>query len=362
MRQADSARVSFSHRTVGSPDGSSAKSLYKTDRYVSHVPLAPYLLVTGPGMSCQRTIRRQVSVEGIGLHSGEPVKLTLSPAAADTGILFRAADGTLIPADIDHVVDGRASTALGAFGVRRRTVEHLMAAAAALGIDNLVADVSAEEVPALDGSAKPFVDLLYSAGAVTLPVPRRAVTVREPVRVGDGNRWLEIAPSDVFRITYTLDNPHPVVGCQVVSLEVSENVFVDELAPARTYGFLKDVAAMRKNGLARGGSLDNAVVVGKRSVLNDSLRFEDEFVRHKMLDLVGDLWLLGRPITGHITVRNAGHALNHELVAAMIDAFAAERRQRVSRPQAQPAGTLAGRLERFVPGGGLSSQPGIAAL
>lgn len=309
------------------------------------------------GMDYQRTIRRQVSIEGIGLHSGEPVKLTLSTAAAGTGIVFRAPDGTLVPADIDHVVDGRAATTLGAFGVRVRTVEHLMAAAAALGIDNFVADVSAEEVPALDGSAKPFVDLLQAAGTVTLPVPRRPIAVRRPVRVGDGNRWLEIAPSDVFRITYTLDNPHPVVGCKVVSLEVTESVFVDELAPARTYGFLKDVAAMRKNGLARGGSLDNAVVVGKRSVLNDSLRFEDEFVRHKMLDLVGDLWLLGRPLVGHVTVRNAGHALNHQLVVAMKEALASERRQRVARPQS--AGRLAERLERLVPGGGMSSQPAV---
>ena len=242
--------------------------------------MAPPLLPMGHGMGNQRTIRREVSVEGIGLHSGDPVKLTLSPAAADTGILFRASDGTLIPADIDHVVDGRGATTLGAFGVRVRTVEHLMAAAAALGIDNLVADISAEEVPALDGSSKPFVDLLYSAGSVTLPVPRRPVAVREPLRVGDNSRWLEIAPSDSFRITYTLDNPHPVVGLQVASLEVSESTFVEELAPARTYGFLRDVAVMRKNGLARGGSLENAVVVGKRSVLNDSLRFQDEFVRH----------------------------------------------------------------------------------
>src|SRR5438034_7350209 len=150
-------------------------------------------------MDLQRTIRRKVSVEGIGLLSGEPVQLTLTPAAADTGILFRAADGTLVPADIEHVVDGRPATTLGAFGVRVRTIEHLMAAAAALGIDNFLADVSAEEIPALDGSAKPFVDLLYSAGTVTLPVPRRSISVREPVRVGDGNRWLEIAPSEIFR-------------------------------------------------------------------------------------------------------------------------------------------------------------------
>ncbi|HTY81036.1 MAG TPA: UDP-3-O-acyl-N-acetylglucosamine deacetylase [Candidatus Bathyarchaeia archaeon] len=312
-------------------------------------------------MGNQRTIRRQVSVEGIGLHSGEPVKLTLSPAAADTGILFRAADGTLVPADIDHVVDGRGATTLGAFGVRVRTIEHLMAAAAALGIDNLLADVSAEEVPALDGSSKPFVDLLYSAGAVTLPVPRRPLAVRDALRVGDQHRWLEITPSDVFRMTYTLENPHPVVGRQVASLEVSESTFVEELAPARTYGFLRDVAVMRKNGMARGGSLENAVVVGKRSVLNDSLRFDDEFVRHKMLDLVGDLWLLGRPLLGHVTAYNGGHALNHELVSAVRTAVAAERRPRAVRPQVKVVGRLADRLEQLVPGG-LGSQPGIATL
>lgn len=306
-------------------------------------------------MDLQRTIRGKVSIEGIGLHSGEPVRLTLSPAAADTGVLFRAVDGTLVPADIEHVVDSRAATTVGAFGVRVRTIEHLMAAAAALGIDNLVADVTAEEIPALDGSARPFVDLLYSAGIVTLPVPRRALVVHDPVRVGDGNRWLEITPGDGFRITYTLDNPHPVIGRQIASLDVTEAAFVDELAGARTYGFLKDVPTMRKNGLARGGSLDNAVVVGKRSVLNDSLRYEDEFVRHKMLDLVGDLWLLGRTLCGHVTGRNASHALNHELACAVKRAFAAERRQRAARPQAHPVGA-------FAPGGGFSPQPDIVAL
>jgi len=310
-------------------------------------------------MDLQRTIRRKVSIEGIGLHSGEPVQLTLTPAAADTGILFRAADGTLVPADVEHIVDGRAATTIGAFGVRVRTIEHLMAAAAALGIDNLVADVTAEEIPAVDGSARPFVDLLYSAGAVSLPVPRRPLVVRDPIRVGDGNRWLELTPAEGLRITYTLDNPHPVIGRQIASMEVTEAAFVDELAPARTYGFLKDVPTMRKNGLALGGSLDNAVVVGKRSVLNDSLRFDDEFVRHKMLDLVGDLWLLGRPITGHVTARNAGHALNHELVAAVKRAAAAERRQRAARPQTVDP---AGRLDRLVPGGALGARPGIAAL
>jgi UDP-3-O-[3-hydroxymyristoyl] N-acetylglucosamine deacetylase len=172
--------------------------------------------------------------------------------------------------------------------------------------------------------------------------------------VGDGHRWLEITPSESFRITYTLDNPHPVIGQQIVSLEVTEAAFVDELAAARTYGFLKDVPTMRKNGLARGGSLDNAVVVGKRAVLNDSLRFEDEFVRHKILDLVGDLHLLGRPLCAHVTGKNGGHALNHELAAAVRRAFAAERRPRTSRSRIHPA--------TFVPGGELSPQAGIAAL
>jgi UDP-3-0-acyl N-acetylglucosamine deacetylase len=315
----------------------------------------------GHGMGNQRTIRREVSVEGIGLHSGDPVKLTLSPAAADTGILFRASDGTLIPADIDHVVDGRGATTLGAFGVRVRTVEHLMAAAAALGIDNLVADISAEEVPALDGSSKPFVDLLYSAGSVTLPVPRRPGAVREPLRVGDNSRWLEIAPSDSFRITYTLDNPHPVVGLQVASLEVSESTFVEELAPARTYGFLRDVAVMRKNGLARGGSLENAVVGGQALGPQRQPPLPGRVRPAQDADLVGDLWLLGRPLQGHVTAHNGGHALNHELVAAVRTAFATERRQRVVRTQVKAVGSLADRLEQLVPGG-LSSQPGIAAL
>jgi UDP-3-O-[3-hydroxymyristoyl] N-acetylglucosamine deacetylase len=153
-----------------------------------------------------------------------------------------------------------------------------------------------------------------------------------------------------------------VVGFQIASLEVSETTFVEELAPARTYGFLKDVAVMRKNGLARGGSLDNAVVVGKRSVLNDSLRYQDEFVRHKMLDLVGDLWLLGRPLLGHVAAHNGGHALNHELVAAVRTTLTAERRHRAVRPQVKVVGRLAGRFEQLVPGAGLSTQPGIATV
>jgi len=260
--------------------------------------------------------------------------MTLSPAAADTGILFRAADGTFIPATPDHVVDTRSATTVGAFGVKVRSIEHLMAAVSALGIDNLLVDVDAEEIPATDGSAKPFVELLYSAGRISQPAPRQPLAIPEPIRVGDESRWLQILPSDSLRISYTLDNRHPAIGLQVASLEVNETTFVEEIAAARTYGFLKDVPMMRQNGLARGGSLDNAVVVGKRIVLNDSLRFADEFVRHKILDVVGDLAVLGRPVMGHVVGRNAGHALNHDLVVAVQQACASERRRAAARSRA----------------------------
>jgi UDP-3-O-acyl N-acetylglucosamine deacetylase len=291
-------------------------------------------------MDYQKTVRKPVSLEGIGLHSGQHVRMTVSPAAPDTGIIFRAADGTLIPANAEHVVDSRSATTIGAFGVKVRTIEHLMAAAAGLGIDNLIVDVEGEEVPAADGSARPFVDLLVEAGRVTLPTPRRPLVVAERIRVGDDHRWLEIAPGDGLTIDYTLDVKHPVIGLQVASFAMTEAAFLEDVAAARTYGFLKDVPLMRQNGLALGGSLDNAVVVGKRIVLNDSLRFADEFVRHKVLDLVGDLHLLGRPLVGAITGKNAGHALNYELVVALQKAHSAERRRPSSRPAAAEDGQL----------------------
>jgi UDP-3-O-acyl N-acetylglucosamine deacetylase len=257
----------------------------------------------------------------------------------------------LIPANADHVVDSNSATTVGAFGVRVRTIEHLMAAAAALGIDNMVVDIEGPEVPAADGSAKPFVDLLRSGGRVSLPAARRPVVLGEPIRVGTESRWLEALPADSLRISYTLDNSHPVIGLQAGTYGITEDVFSDELAPARTYGFLRDVPIMRQNGLARGGSLENAVVVGKRLVLNESLRYPDEFVRHKILDLVGDLFLLGRPLRAHVVGRNAGHALNYQLVVAIQKAMAAERRRvaaRTLRPAVSPAVAAAG--DGFLPG------------
>jgi UDP-3-O-acyl N-acetylglucosamine deacetylase len=301
-------------------------------------------------MDSQQTVRRPVSLEGIGLHSGEAVTMTIAPAAADTGILFRAADGTLIPANADHVVDTNSATTVGAFGVRVRTIEHLMAAAAALGIDNLMVDIDGPEVPAADGSAKPFVDLLRSAGRVSLGVPRRPITISAPIRVGTDSRWIEVLPADSLRISYTLDNSHPIIGLQAGTFGISEEVFCEELAAARTYGFLRDVPAMRQNGLARGGSLENAIVVGKRSVLNDSLRFPDEFVRHKILDLVGDLFLLGRPLRAHVVGRNAGHALNYQLVAAIQKALAADRRRVAARPARPIPAPVGATGDGFLPG------------
>ncbi|MBM3217501.1 MAG: UDP-3-O-[3-hydroxymyristoyl] N-acetylglucosamine deacetylase [Candidatus Rokubacteria bacterium] len=283
-------------------------------------------------MDYQRTIRKAVSLDGIGLHSGKPVRLMLSPAPADTGLVFRvSAPGTLcvesepIPAAPESVVDSHYATTLGRGAVRIQTVEHLLAAAAGLGIDNLDIRLDATEVPAMDGSAKPFVALLLSAGRTRLNARRRPVTVPYPIRVGTESRWLQIVPADRLRISYTLDNDHPAIGTQALSWTATERSFIQDFAPARTYGFLKDLGAIRKRGLAQGVSLDNTIGVGNGGVLN-GLRYRDEFVRHKVLDLVGDLGLLGRPVLGHVVARNAGHALNYELVVAIQRALGLERR------------------------------------
>jgi len=274
----------------------------------------------------QRTIRKSVALEGVGLHSGKRVKVTLSPAPADSGIVFRSANGgDPILAAPESVVNSHYATTLGNHDVRIQTVEHLMAAAAGLGIDNLDVVVDGSEVPAMDGSAKPFVALFTTAGRTAQGARRRPIAVTQPVRVGGGNRWIQIVPAPEFRISYTLDNDHPAIGTQALSCVPTEQAFIEDYAPARTYGFLKDLGAMRKHGLALGGSLDNAIVVGKRGTLN-GLRYRDEFVRHKVLDLIGDLALLGRPILGHVIARNAGHSLNFDLVVAVQRALGLERR------------------------------------
>ena len=283
-------------------------------------------------MDHQKTIRKTVTLDGIGLHSGKPVQLTLGPAPADSGIVFRVvAPGVPehasdpIPAGPESVIDSHYATTLGRGGVRVQTVEHLMAAAAALGIDNLDVRLDGTEVPAMDGSAKPFVALLLSAGRARQHARRRPIVIPYPIRVGTDGRWLQIVPADRLRISYTLDNDHPAIGTQALSWTATERSFIEDFAPARTYGFLKDLGAIRKRGLAQGVSLDNTIGVGNGGVLN-GLRYRDEFVRHKVLDLVGDMALLGGPVLGHVVARNAGHALNYELVLAIQRALGLERR------------------------------------
>jgi len=274
----------------------------------------------------QRTIKTPVSVSGIGLHSGKPVRVTLAPAPPNSGIVFRErGHADRIPAAAESVSSSHYATTIGWNGTRIQTVEHLLAAASGLGIDNLEVEVEGGEVPALDGSARPFVALLNAAGRAQQSAPRRPLVIHHPIRVGDDHRWLEIVPSQAFGITYTLRNDHPAIGLQEWSWVPADTSFADEVAPARTYGFLKDVGFMRKNGLARGGSLDNAIVLGKRGPLN-GLRYPDEFVRHKVLDLIGDLALLGRLVIGHVSGFNAGHALNLELVKAIQHKLGLERR------------------------------------
>lgn len=275
-------------------------------------------------MSWQRTIKRPASLEGTGLHSGKACRVSVRPAPPNSGVVF-VAGGVRIPAAPESVVDSNFATTIGGNGTRIQTVEHVLAAAAGLGIDNLYVEVEGGEVPAADGSARPFVTLLIGAGRAQQGAPRRPIAVPYPIRVGSGGRFLHVVPAAVFQISYTLDHDHPAISTQVLCGSPTERSFVDELAPARTYGFLKDVGLMRKHGLARGGSLDNAVVVGKQGVIN-GLRFPDEFVRHKVLDLIGDLALLGRPLAAHVVGRNAGHALNLELVLAIQRALGLERR------------------------------------
>jgi UDP-3-O-[3-hydroxymyristoyl] N-acetylglucosamine deacetylase len=303
----------------------------------------------------QHTIRKPVTLEGVGLHSGKPSRVTLSPAPEDTGIVFRAGADRIAAAP-ESVVNSHYATTIGKNGTRIQTVEHLLAAAAGLGIDNLEVEVDGPEIPAADGSAKPFVALLAAAGRNQQSARRRPLALPYPIRVGSGGRWIHVFPSKSFRISYTLDNDHPAVGVQVLAwTPAGERSFADEVAPARTYGFLKDLGLMRKNGLARGGSLDNAVVVGNRGPLN-GLRYRDEFVRHKVLDLIGDLALLGRPILAHVVARNGGHVLNLELVLAIQRALGLERR---------PAGAAARVLgEREAPArrDGFAPAPGLAAI
>jgi UDP-3-O-[3-hydroxymyristoyl] N-acetylglucosamine deacetylase len=269
-------------------------------------------------MDAQRTLRRPISCAGIGLHSGNKVTLTHKPAAADTGIIFRRTDlGVEIPATVTNVSAVHYATVLGKDGATVETVEHLLAALVSVGIDNVVVELTHNEVPSMDGSAAPFLFLVQEAGVKRLTAPRRYLKVLRPVQLAHADKRIAIYPSDHFKVSYTISFDHPVLRHQSRTERITEHSFAESIAPARTFGFLKEVEMLRQNGLALGGSLENAIVIGDAGVLN-ALRFEDEFVRHKILDAVGDLALVGHPIIGHVVAHRGGHALHTELAAQLL--------------------------------------------
>jgi UDP-3-O-[3-hydroxymyristoyl] N-acetylglucosamine deacetylase len=270
-------------------------------------------------MSYRRTLKREVGCTGIGLHSGKPVRLMLKPAAAGHGIRFLRRDvGVEIPARLDSLARLDHATSLSHRGVSIDTVEHLLSALHALGVDDVLVVVDGPEVPILDGSAAPFVILIHEAGLKPLAVPRRYLKVLRSVEVVRGPKSVRVSPDEHFRVSYTIGFEHPLLRHQAVSLRVTPQLYVDSVAPARTFGFLRDVETLRRSGLALGGSLENAVVIGESGVLNTKLRFEDEFVRHKVLDAIGDLALLGHPLVGHLEAVRAGHALHAELAQKLM--------------------------------------------
>jgi len=294
----------------------------------------------------QRTLKNVIRATGVGLHTGEKVYLTLRPAPANTGVVFRRIDldqPVEIPARCDHVGDTRLSTTLVKDGVRISTVEHLLSAFAGLGVDNARVDVSAPEVPIMDGSAGPFVFLIQSAGVQEQNAPKRFIRILKPVRVEDGDKWAEFQPFHGFKVSFTIDFDHPVFRdrSQSVSIDFAKTSFVREVSRARTFGFMREVELLRENQLALGGSLDNAVVVDDYRILNEEgLRYEDEFVKHKVLDAVGDLYLLGHGLIGAFNGFKSGHALNNRLLQTLMADRTAWTMTALEDPRDAPIGFL----------------------
>ena len=278
-------------------------------------------------MSHQRTLERPVRCEGIGLHTGEKVSMTLYPAPANRGVVFRRTDlpaAPMIEARPENVVDTQNATTIAKGGASVKTIEHLMSAFAGLGVDNVQVDLFGPEIPILDGSAAPFVDLIRSAGLRRQFAPKTFLKVRQPIAVELGTRSLRIVPSQRLKVIYTMCFDHPLLGEQTVAMEIGRDRYAREVAPGRTYGFLRDVDTLRRMGLAKGGSLENALVIGDDGILNGPLRFPDELVRHKIVDLLGDLYLLGKPLVGTIIAHSAGHQLHLELVRRIQERLEAE--------------------------------------
>jgi UDP-3-O-[3-hydroxymyristoyl] N-acetylglucosamine deacetylase len=272
----------------------------------------------------QRTLKNVIRATGVGLHTGDKVYLTLRPAAGDTGIVFRRVDlpqPVEIKACPENVTDTRLSTTVESNGVRVSTIEHLMSAFAGLGIDNAYVDLTAAEVPIMDGSAGPFVFLIQSAGIAEQTAPKRFIRIKHKVEVREGEKWARFEPFEGFKVSFQIDFNHPTFRNtrQQAIVDFSTTSFVKEISRARTFGFMAEVEALRAAGLARGGGLDNAVVLDDYRILNDDgLRYEDEFVKHKVLDAIGDLYLLGRPLIGAFSAHKSGHALNNRLLQKLV--------------------------------------------
>ena len=273
----------------------------------------------------QRTLKNVIRASGVGLHTGEKIHLTLRPAKADSGIVFARSDiedSPEIKACIDNVGDTQLSTTLEKDGIRVSTVEHLLSAVAGLGIDNLFIELSGPEVPIMDGSAGPFVFLLQSAGIQEQDVAKKFIRIKENVRVEDEDRWAEFHPYNGFKVAFTIDFDHPVfqAGPQSAEIDFSSTSFVKEVSRSRTFGFLRDFEFLRAQNLALGGSLDNAIAVDDQKILNeDGLRYEDEFVKHKILDAIGDLYLLGHSLIGSFKGYKSGHELNNTLLRTLLN-------------------------------------------
>ena len=270
----------------------------------------------------QRTLKTLIKASGVGLHTGQKVRMSLRPAPPDTGIVFRRIDlpsPVDIPARAELVGDARLASTLIKDGAKVHTVEHLMSALSGLGIDNCFVDLDSPELPILDGSASPFALLLQQAGLEEQGAPKRFLRVRKTVEVKEGDKWARLEPYEGFRLSFSIDFRHPAIErtTQSVSVDFAETSYLKEIARARTFGFMHEVEELKGSGLALGGGLDNAVVLDDQGVLNaDGLRFADEFIRHKLLDAIGDLYLLGRPLLGAFTAHKSGHALNNKLARA----------------------------------------------
>ncbi|HVB84429.1 MAG TPA: UDP-3-O-acyl-N-acetylglucosamine deacetylase [Rhodanobacteraceae bacterium] len=272
----------------------------------------------------QRTLKNVIRATGVGLHTGDKVYMTLRPAAPNTGIVFRRTDLAVpvdIPSRCENVGDTRLSTTLVKGEARVSTVEHLLSAMAGLGIDNAYVDLSAPEVPIMDGSAGPFVFLLQSAGIEEQNAPKRFIRIKKSLRVEDGDKWCRFEPFDGFKVGFSIEFRHPIFSTRTSTAEIdfSTTSFVKEVSRARTFGFMRDIEAMREQNLALGGSMDNAIVLDDYRVLNeDGLRYEDEFVKHKILDAIGDLYLLGHSLIGAFFGHKSGHELNNRLLRTLM--------------------------------------------